>query len=73
MAEEESFTGTSLTSLQEALDSAWSQVPGDPDREGSRAATISRMWMTGGGVVGTEHNVELTTAAQPADRSSASA
>jgi hypothetical protein len=60
MGSEGTVTGTSLTSFQEAAESAWSEVPGDQDREGARAANVSRAWITGGGIVGTEYHVELT-------------
>lgn len=67
MAEDHRVTATSLQSFAEAADEAWAQVPGDPNREGLREAEVSRMWITGGGVVGTEYNVELLVLRPPQD------
>lgn len=52
--------GTSLTSFDDAAESAFSRVVGDPRREMLRAAEVERMWVTGGGAVGhTMYHVEL--------------
>jgi hypothetical protein len=60
MADEKRVTGSSLRSFDDAATSAFGTVPGDPQQEGSKAAEVSRMWMTGGGFVGVpQYHVEL--------------
>lgn len=61
MAEQSGVNGSSLVSFAEAAASAFDQIPGDPDREGSAAAEVTRMWVTKGGIVGsTQYHVHLT-------------
>jgi hypothetical protein len=56
MADERRVSGSSLTSFDDAARSAFGRVPGHP----IRAAEVSRMWMTGGGIVGVpQYQVEL--------------
>jgi hypothetical protein len=58
---DEPVVGTSFTSFADAATIAFDQIPGDPDREGSAAATVSRLWLTKGGFVGrVQYHVELT-------------
>lgn len=53
-------TGTSLTSFDDAAESAFHRVIGDPHNQGARAAEVERMWITAGGDVGlTHYHVEL--------------
>jgi hypothetical protein len=60
MADEKRVTGSSLRSFDDAATTAFGTVPGDPQQEGSKAAEVSRMWMTGGGFVGIpQYHVEL--------------
>jgi hypothetical protein len=60
MADETRVTGSSLTSFDAAARNAFGLVAGDPQQEGSKAAAVSRMWMTGGGFVGVpQYHVEL--------------
>jgi hypothetical protein len=60
MADEGLVSGSSLTSFDDAARSAFATVRGDRQREGSKAADVSRMWMTGGGFVGVpQYHVEL--------------
>jgi hypothetical protein len=60
MADETRVTASSLASFDDAARDAFGMVPGDPQQEGSKAAEVSRMWMTGGGFVGVpQYNVEL--------------
>jgi hypothetical protein len=52
--------GTSLESFTEATAMAFSQIKGDPGREGAAAASVLRMWVTKGGFVGrNQYHVEL--------------
>ena len=60
MADEKRVTGSSLTSFDDAARAAFGTVPGDPHQEGSKAAEVTRTWMTGGGFVGVpQYHVEL--------------
>ena len=60
MAAEKRVTGSSLKSFDDAATTAFGTVQGDPQQEGSKAAEVSRMWMTGGGFVGVpQYHVEL--------------
>ena len=60
MADERRMSGSSLKSFDDAATIAFGTVRGDPQREGSKAAEVSRMWMTGGGIVGVpQYHVEL--------------
>ena len=60
MSDETRISRSSLTSFDDSARAAFAMVPGDPDREGSKAAAMSRMWMTGGGLVGVpRYHVEL--------------
>lgn len=60
MADEQRVTASSLTSFDDAARTAFGSVPGDPQQEGSKAAEVSRAWMTGGGFVGVpQYHVEL--------------
>jgi hypothetical protein len=60
MADEKRVTASSLTSFDDAARAAFGMVPGDPQQEGSKAAEVSRTWMTGGGFVGVpQYHVEL--------------
>lgn len=56
----EPIVGTSFESFADAAANAFESVTGDPNREGSAAAKVTRFWMTKGGVVGrTQYHVEL--------------
>jgi hypothetical protein len=60
MADEARVTRSSLRSFDDAATIAFGMVPGDPQREGAKAAEVSRLWMTGGGFVGVpQYHVEL--------------
>ena len=60
MADEKRVTASSLTSFDDAARAAFGTVAGDPQQEGSKAAEVSHMWMTGGGFVGIpQYHVEL--------------
>jgi hypothetical protein len=77
MAEERRVSGSSLTAFTDAARNAFAAVPGDPDREGIKAAEVSRLWMTGGGFVGVPvFSVELRVlgdaAGEPTDEPGAS-
>ena len=52
MSSDETVVGNSFDSFADAASSAFSQVPGDPNREGAAAATVARLWMSKGGIVG---------------------
>lgn len=67
MGSEQTVTGSSLASVQDAIQAAWSDVPGDPKSEGARAADITRLWVTGGGIVGTQYHAELTVIERDGD------
>ncbi len=52
--------GSSLESFEEAALNAFGDIPGDPDRRGLVSASVARMWLTKGGVVGVpQFHVEL--------------
>jgi hypothetical protein len=66
MADEKRVTGSSLTSFDDAARTAFGTVRGDPQKEGAKAAEVSRMWMTGGGFVGIpQYHVELRVLRPP--------
>jgi hypothetical protein len=65
---EKRVTGSSLSSFADAATSAFGTIRGDPGQEGSKAAEVSRMWMTGGGFVGVpQYHVELRVLSRPPD------
>jgi hypothetical protein len=65
MAEEQRVTGTSLESFEDAVATAFADVPGDPDREGLASADVVRAWVSKGGIVGqTQYHVELASPAR---------
>ena len=60
MTEEGTLTGSSLKSFEDAAAQAFAGVPGDPNREGLAFATVRRMWLEKGGIVGRiQYHVEL--------------
>jgi hypothetical protein len=67
MPDEVRVTGSSLESFEDAVASAFSDVPGDPEREGLASADVVRAWVSKGGFVGqTEYHVELVSPARRA-------
>lgn len=58
---DEPIVGTSFTSFADAAQTAFDRIPGDPRREGTAAADVTRLWLSKGGVVGrVQYHVQLT-------------
>jgi hypothetical protein len=60
--EETTLTGSSFESFEDAATQAFASVQGDPNREGLAFATVRRLWLEKGGIVGRiQFHVDLET------------
>ena len=60
MNEQQRVEATSFVSFEEAINDAFAQVPGDPDREGLASAEVASLSLSKGGFVDrTQYHVAL--------------
>jgi hypothetical protein len=64
MSKEQRVEASSLISFEDAINEAFAQIPGDPEREGLASAEVARLSLSKGGVVGvTQYHVLLVSPA----------